>query len=89
MHDFLHTYGRALDISGAFAFTGLFFGCLIWGYNVFALAFAMGAIAFVSSWQFWAAYDWSEGQFHQTMTLVFALISAALFLVAIINKVMA
>lgn len=89
MHDFFHTYGRALDISGAFAFTALFFGCVIWGHNVFALAFAFGAIAFVSSWQFWTAGDWSEGQFHQTMTLAFALISAALFLVAIINKVLA
>lgn len=89
MHDFLHTYGRALDISGAFAFTGLFFGCIIWGYNVFALAFAFGAIAFVSSWQFWAAGDWSEGQFHQTMTLAFALISAAFFLAAIVNEVAA
>lgn len=89
MQEFLHTYGRALDISGAFAFTGLFLGCLIWGYHALAVAFAFGAMAFVSSWRFWSAYDWSEGQFHQTMTLVLALISAAAFMVAIINKVMA
>lgn len=89
MQDFIRTHGKALDISGAFAFSALFLGCLSFGYNLFALACAFSALAFFQSWRFWSAPDYSEEQFNRTMCALFSLIAAVLFVVAIVVEVLA
>lgn len=81
--------GRALDISGAFLFAGLFLGCLWYGFNLFALGCGFASIAFTWSWRTWDAPDYSEAQFGRTICALFALFSIVSFVVAIIIMVLA
>ena len=81
--------GRALDISGAFLFAGLFLGCLMYGHNIFAVACGISCLAFISSWRSWDAPDDVEVKFNLTMCALMSLIAAVVFAIAIIAAVLA
>lgn len=91
MQQFLQKYGRALDMSGAFLFAllGVFFAYS--GLHLLALALWLGAVAWFASWRAWGYRDTDpvEHRFNRTMCAIMIILSAIVFVLAIIFEVLA
>ena len=71
--------GKALDLSGAFAFLVALVWLIALGWYVAALGSVAAIVAFVYSWRAWHAYSETEAFRLRIVCIWAAIISAALF----------